>query len=221
MINSDIWIKDITEKLKNAFKHRLLFVGLQGSYVRGEAKESSDIDVVVVLDVLNADDLTLYRTIVDSMPEFEKACGFIGGRKELAHWPKYDLLQFTKETVTYYGSLEGILPQVTFDDVKQSIKNGAANLYHAACHTYVHAQPADIVQALKSFYKAAVFIVQMHNYVTSGQYVQLKKVLLEIAEEPERSILKTALAPETITEENAKQVLQTLISWCGSLIIKY
>ena len=47
------WMKDLTEKLKRQFGQRLLFVGLQGSYQRGEATADSDIDVVVLLDTLS------------------------------------------------------------------------------------------------------------------------------------------------------------------------
>lgn len=54
------WITALTEKLKTTFGDRLLFVGLQGSYQRGEAHEDSDIDAVVILNVLTLDDLKQY-----------------------------------------------------------------------------------------------------------------------------------------------------------------
>jgi len=57
MISIDHWMTDLTAKLKEAFSDRLLFVGLQGSYRRGEANENSDIDAVVILDVLSMDAL--------------------------------------------------------------------------------------------------------------------------------------------------------------------
>ena len=43
---------------RELFGERLWFVGLQGSYGRGEATDTSDIDVVsLFLDTLNIDDL--------------------------------------------------------------------------------------------------------------------------------------------------------------------
>ena len=36
----------LTALLREAFRKRLLYVGLQGSYLRGEADENSDIDVM-------------------------------------------------------------------------------------------------------------------------------------------------------------------------------
>ena len=57
MIKIDVWMEEITDKLKKAFKENLIFIGLQGSYNRGEAATESDIDVVVILDKLNFEDL--------------------------------------------------------------------------------------------------------------------------------------------------------------------
>lgn len=59
-----VWAKDALEKLKAEFGERLRFAGLRGSRVRGEAREGSDIDLVVLLDDVGADSLELCRSIV-------------------------------------------------------------------------------------------------------------------------------------------------------------
>ena len=46
----DRYLDDLISSCRAAFKDRLLYVGLQGSFLRGEARESSDIDVMVILD---------------------------------------------------------------------------------------------------------------------------------------------------------------------------
>ena len=61
MFNVETYMQDITEALKRNFVDRLIYVGLQGSYLRGEATENSDIDVVVIIDKLSAKDLLLYK----------------------------------------------------------------------------------------------------------------------------------------------------------------
>ena len=48
MVNIDTWMEGFLSRLKETFGPRLLFLGLQGSYGRGEANEDSDIDVVCV-----------------------------------------------------------------------------------------------------------------------------------------------------------------------------
>lgn len=49
------WAEEAKGKLKAEFGDRLRFVGLQGSRARGEAREDSDIDLVVLLDRVSAD----------------------------------------------------------------------------------------------------------------------------------------------------------------------
>ena len=50
MIDITNWMQYFTQKLNETFENRVWFVGLQGSYARGEATETSDIDIVVILD---------------------------------------------------------------------------------------------------------------------------------------------------------------------------
>ena len=57
MIDINVWMNDFLLMLNEVFENRIWFVGLQGSYGRGEATEASDIDVVVILDELNASDI--------------------------------------------------------------------------------------------------------------------------------------------------------------------
>ena len=49
MFQIEEYMQELIASLKNTFKEKLQYVGLQGSYMRGEANENSDIDVVVIL----------------------------------------------------------------------------------------------------------------------------------------------------------------------------
>ncbi|WP_428898353.1 Nucleotidyltransferase domain-containing protein [Parelusimicrobium proximum] len=217
MINKNEYLKSVTEKLKDAFKDRLLFIGLQGSYVRGEQTERSDFDLVVVLENPDISDLDIYRSIIDTMPEPDKACGFIGGRAELAAWPKYDLLQFSKETEACYGTLDGILPEVTDKDIQDSVKIGAANIYHAACHTYVHAPKAELDNIARGLYKAASFIVQMSHYLKTKEYVTKKLELVNKVSGNDKYIM-SAVAAGAELKQGTKELYETLISWSADLL---
>ena len=84
MIQIESWAAEFAQKLQKAFGQRLLFLGYQGSYGRGEATDHSDIDIVTVLDQAAPADLDQYRELVRSMPQGELACGFLCGREELA-----------------------------------------------------------------------------------------------------------------------------------------
>ena len=79
-------LKDYLEKLieacQSAFADRLLYIGLQGSYLRGEAHENSDIDIMLIIDCFSVKDMDKYRSILKSIGYFEKSCGFICGKDE-------------------------------------------------------------------------------------------------------------------------------------------
>ena len=49
MVDITAWMNDFLQNLNHTFENRVWFVGLQGSFARGEATETSDIDVVVIL----------------------------------------------------------------------------------------------------------------------------------------------------------------------------
>ena len=86
MVDIKFWMEHFTELLNKTFGERIYFVGLQGSYGRGEATEASDIDTVVILDKLTADDIKKYRDMVDILPNRELICGFLSGKDELLNW---------------------------------------------------------------------------------------------------------------------------------------
>ena len=46
----EVYMQTIKQELLNTFGDELVYLGLQGSFRRGEARESSDIDVMVILE---------------------------------------------------------------------------------------------------------------------------------------------------------------------------
>ena len=83
MIDITVWMQSFLQTLNETFANRVWFVGLQGSYGRGEATETSDIDVVVILDELSAADIQTYNTMLNSLPNRELICGFLSGKQEV------------------------------------------------------------------------------------------------------------------------------------------
>ena len=80
------WLNIFLQTLNEIFGERVYFVGLQGSYARGEATGKSDIDVVVILDELSFSDIHTYNSMLDTLPQRELICGFLAGKKELLNW---------------------------------------------------------------------------------------------------------------------------------------
>ena len=57
MFHPDTYIASLINLLQPVFGERLIYVGLQGSYLRGEATETSDIDIMAVIRDMTVADL--------------------------------------------------------------------------------------------------------------------------------------------------------------------
>ena len=190
MIYINVWMNDFIQKLDNIFADRVWFVGLQGSYGRGEATESSDIDVVVILDELSAEDIHTYQDMLDTLPHRELICGFLSGKEEILNWEPSDLFQFYHDTTAIKGSLDCLLPLIDNAAIDRAIKMGAGNIYHGCVHNMLHEKSEEI---LKGLYKAASFVVQAIVYKQTGNYFKHQNQLLQVALPDEQTIIETFL----------------------------
>ncbi|MDV0440984.1 nucleotidyltransferase domain-containing protein [Methanorbis furvi] len=221
MIETQSWMNELTAKLLSQFGERLIFAGLQGSYLRNEATEESDIDVMVILDELALADLAAYKTIVAKMPEGEKACGFICGKEELLAWPKHELFQLAKETKNWHGELAQLLPPVTRENICDSVKISAANLYHEACHRYLYDQGDNRVENLQYAYKTSSFLLKLVHYLRTYEYITTRKDLLTELSGIEQEILLSFMnwdGEADMRQKNPGRNYQQLISWTGALL---
>ncbi len=213
MVEIERWMEELAGKLEGRFGPRLLFLGLQGSYGRGEAGEDSDIDVVTVLDRVELSDLDAYQVIVRNMPEGEKACGFLCGAAELKSWPKYDLLAVARDTRDVYGTLAELLPSFDQGDVAEAAAIGASGIYHAAVHTYLYADRESWPGFLKEAHKGAFFTLRALHELRTGENVRAKRDLLPLLEGDERALSAYGLSP---TDEPLEDVFARLVRWSAA-----
>ena len=191
MIDISVWTKIFLQTLNETFGNRVWFVGLQGSYGRGEAHDASDIDIVVILDRLSAADVQVYNRMLDSLPHREMICGFLSGKDELLHWEPSDLFQFYYDTTPIKGSLDELLAVIDEAAVGRAIKIGACNIYHGCVHNMLHEKSDDVLCGL---YKSASFVVQAIVFRQTGNYIKHQKELLLVASSDEQEIVNTFLA---------------------------
>lgn len=213
MVDIKVWMGELAEKLTGRFGDRLLFLGLQGSYGRGEAGEDSDIDVVTVLDRVELEDLDEYRAAVRGMPEGEKACGFLCGAAELKSWPKYDLCQLARDVRAYRGELGPLLPPLGREDLAQAAAIGASGIYHAAVHTYLYAPKDNWPGFLKEAHKGAFFTLRALYELRTGESVRAKRNLLPRLSGDEREILAYSLLH---TQEEPEAAFARLLRWSAA-----
>lgn len=210
MVNIDVWVDSFTHKLKSVFENRIEFIGLQGSYGRGEASRTSDIDIVVILDKLQTSDIQIYNDMLDTMPHRELICGFVSGKAELLSWEPSDLFQFYYDTTPIVGSIDYLLPLIDDTAVTRAIKIGACNIYHGCVHNMLHEKSEDI---LKGLYKAATFVVQAIVYKQTKRYIKSKEELLFVAELPEQAIIDNFLRYKSCESVDFDTASQSLFGW--------
>ena len=190
MIDINVWMNDFLRKLNEVFANRVWFVGLQGSYGRGEATETSDIDVVVILDELNVSDIQVYQEMLDTLSHRELICGFVSGKDEILNCEPSDLFQFYHDTTAIKGSLDDLLPLIDNAAIDRAIKMGTCNIYHGCVHNMLHEKSEEL---LKGLYKAASFVVQAIVFKQTGSYIKHQSQLLQVASTEERMITETFL----------------------------
>ena len=210
MIDMTVWMPEFLQALDTNFDNRIGFVGLQGSYGRGEATETSDIDVVVILDELSAADIQRYHTMLDTLSHRELICGFLSGKKEILHWEPSDLFQFCHDTTPIQGSLDEMLALVDESAVKRAIKIGACNIYHGCVHNMLHEKSEDILRGL---YKSASFVVQAIAFQGSGNYIKRQEDLLAVISPDECAIVKTFLHLKRGGAADFSAMSETLFTW--------
>ena len=210
MIDINAWMNEFIQKLNEVFASRAWFVGLQGSYGRGEATETSDIDVVVILDELSAEDIQAYNDILDTLPHRELICGFLSGKDEILNWEPSDLFQFYHDTTAIKGSLDDLLPLIDNAAIERAIRIGAGNIYHGCVHNMLHEKSEDI---LKGLYKAASFVVQAIVFKQTGNYLKHQSRLLQVASNEERIITETFLKYKNGEAVDFNAASQILFEW--------
>lgn len=215
--NIDCWLQLYTDAVKKQFGNRIWFIGLQGSYGRGEATDTSDIDVVLILDSLSYHDLSTYSELLDTLPHRDKICGFVSGRKELEQWEKSDLFQFCHDTTEIVGSLDDILQIIDKDDVKQAVHLGACNIYHACVHNAVHEKS---IYNLKAIYKSAVFVIQAIVYLQHGIFVKRQTELGDYLEPEDRMILDGWFALKKGDEESFSVLSENIMNWSSKWLVR-
>ena len=210
MIDINGWMHVFLQKLNEVFGSRTWFVGLQGSYGRGEATEASDIDVVVIMDELSASDIQSYNDMLDTLPHRELICGFLSGRDEILHWEPSDLFQFYHDTTPVKGSLDDLLPLLDQVAIDRTIKMGAGNIYHGCVHNMLHEKSEEI---LKGLYKAASFVVQAIVFKQTGNYLKHQSQMLQVALVEERMIIETFLKYKNGEPVDFSEASRMLFEW--------
>ena len=216
MIDIGEWCKSYLASLEKTFGERVWFVGLQGSRGRGEATETSDIDVVAVLDELSGSDIRTYGEMLNTLPHRELICGFLSGKSELLNWEPSDLFQFYNDTKPLKGSLDELLPLLDADSVNRAIKIGLCNIYHGCVHNMLHEKSVEILTGL---YKTACFTIQAIQFAQTGKYVSRLSDLSAALDGENGEIVQTFIALKNGQKADFDAMSEKLFNWVRAFLV--
>lgn len=211
MFDLNGYLQKLLTECRIAFRDRLLYVGLQGSYMRGEAGENSDIDIMIVLDQFSVKDMDAYGKLLERIGYREKSCGFICGRNEITRWNPLEVCQLLHTTKDIYGHLTEYLPETSQEDEINYVKVSLGNLYHELCHRYIHSGRESSIVKFRGTCKSLFFLIQNMYYLETGEFVTTKKALKElVTEEDQKMLSMTDLA----NDFNFDTEFLSVFTWC-------
>ena len=213
MFDLDKYLADMIMNCRSAFGERLLYVGLQGSWLRGEAHENSDIDVMVILDGFSVRDMDTYRGILKEIGSYEKSCGFICGKDEMKRWNPLEVCQLRHTTKDLVGVLSDYLPPATREDEINYVNLSLGNLYHELCHRYIHEDREKNAAKLRSICKGVFFLIQNMHFLESSHFILTKTGLKEAVSSEDRRVLELEELPDVYDFD---QAFSSLFAWCQS-----
>lgn len=210
MMDINDWCKIYITALDRTFGERVWFVGLQGSRGRGEETESSDIDVVAILDALSVEDIKTYGEMLDTLPHRELICGFLSGKGELLNWESSDLFQFYNDTKPLKGSLDELLLLIDVESVNRAVKIGLCNIYHGCVHNMLHEKSTEILDGL---YKTACFTLRAICFAQTGKYISRLDDLSATMKDDDSEIVRTYIALKNDYKEDFTEISERLFRW--------
>lgn len=220
MLGIDEYIDELINTLNDAFGERLMYIGLQGSYLRNEETKNSDIDIMAVIDNLSVEDLKTYQKALVSVGNFDKSCGFICGKDDLEHWNPLEICHLLNTTKDYYGELKNLVPAYTNEDERNYVKLSLNNLYHEICHRYVHADREYNISKLPITCKSVFFIMQHLYYLSSGNFVPTKRELLECVQDEDKTVLELSISLQNNIDYDFDRAFSVFFYWCQNALAR-
>lgn len=219
MFDIELYTAALTSLLKEAYGDRLLFAGLQGSFARGEANESSDVDIMTVIDGITPADLDIYREALKKAGGEREACGFICGGEELKSWNPLEICQLTHETKPLYGELAPLCPVYCEADVRAYVKLLAGNMLHELCHRYIYRGRERSAEALPSVCKQTLYILQNLHWLRGGDYINSRAELINALDGGDKAAAELSERLRNGEAFDFDTAYRTLFDWCREVII--
>ena len=148
------------------------------------------------------------------MEDYDKSCGFICGKADLANWNPLEIRNLLGSTKDYFGKLSEFVPPYSREDLRNFVKVSLNNLYHELCHRYIHADARKNAANLPGTYKGVFFILQNLHCLRTGEFIGTKAQLLKVLEGKDKAVLERAVALKQEEYFDFANSYALLFNWC-------
>lgn len=220
----DQWLSGLLKRLRETFRERLVFVGHQGSWARGEPREDSDVDVVVIIDHLDSQDLAVFRSIIDEMPDAKSlASGIFLSISDLKALRRFESISLFYGCRILHGTLDGIIKRPGLDDLREHIQViGSANLFHARHYLLYPHDWSQVVHKLYYPFKECFYALQSWILLCEGRFIATKGELFDHLSEPDdKAVIQVAKEWRTLRQDRENHPLyyiELLERWSRNML---
>ena len=100
-------------------------------------------------------------------------------------------------------------------DARGALHMGAANVYHAACHSFLF---EDASANLPALYKAAFFVLQAQAFAASGVYCEDAAALERHLPDADSRAVLAGRGQKAFTPQEAPEHYALLVRWAGAVL---
>ncbi|MCJ7821593.1 MAG: nucleotidyltransferase domain-containing protein [Armatimonadetes bacterium] len=218
------WLSEFVSRVLGAFGPRVVCVLHHGSWARGEGGPESDIDTIVVLDRIEAEDLDVYRGVIDGMPNSGRwASGLLNSVAELRASPRAGQVQYFHGRKVLHGSLDGIVEGPSAEHLLEDVRGKAsANLLIARHYLLFPHELRDRAHRLHYPFKECFYALQSWMLAQCGEFYARKDDLLgALTEADDRAVVEAARDwRERGADRDARprDSFELLERWCRSML---
>jgi predicted nucleotidyltransferase len=175
-------LKKFVNVMKKTYGKNLVFIVHHGSWATGEASPDSDVDNLVMLEIITKNELAKLRDILNEN-EFEKFTVLLFSRLDMENFIPFSRQQFHYGARVLYG--ECPLSEPTREEMLIEMKKIADEVGFWSKFLYTHQKQAEnIVRKMYWRFKEAIIGLKVYIHWKSGEFPVTRKRLKESLKDP-------------------------------------
>lgn len=102
--------------------------------------------------------------------------------------------------------------------VRKAVVDGGYSVVNGFVHSYVHVDRAYNISKLPVTCKSAFFIMQHLHYLSTGNFVPIKRELLACVQDEDKTVLELTIALQNRIDYDFDSAFSALFHWCQNAL---